>query len=66
MARAVVNASHGEPGRDVNDAKLVENVRNQGDAEQRDGDKREPQQDAPQFNVALRTKLGRARSEHAM
>ena len=49
----------------MNDAVLVEDVRNQGDPEQSDCGEREPQRDTPKVNVALRTKFGRARGEHA-
>jgi hypothetical protein len=56
----VVDAAHRQPRRDVNDAILVEDVRNQGNREQRDRGERELQRDPPQVNVALRTELGRA------
>jgi hypothetical protein len=56
----VVDAAHRQPRRDVNDAILVEDVRNQRNREQRDRGERELQRDPPQVNVALRTELGRA------
>jgi hypothetical protein len=52
--------------RDVNDAILVEDVRNQGDAEQSECGERELERDPPQVNVALRTELSGARGKHDM
>ena len=62
----VVDAAHRQPRRDVDDPVLVEDVGDQGEAEQRDRGERELQRNPPQVDVALRTEFGRARGKHAM